>query len=55
MIPANQPVTRFTFKSFNSDSPTSGNLVDDIDFQMAYPLSYDMNGGTGGPKQTSQY
>lgn len=55
VIPANQPVTRFTFKSFNSDSPTSGNLVDDIDFQMAYPLSYDMNGGTSGPKQTSQY
>lgn len=55
VIPANQPVTRFTFKSFNSDSPTSGNLVDDIDFRMAYPLSYDMNGGTGGPKRTSQY
>ena len=57
VIPANQSVTRFTFKSFNSDSPTTGNLVDDIDFQMAYPLAYDKNASdaTGSvPSKTTE-
>ena len=44
-------VTRFTFKSISSYLPDFGNLLDDISFEKAYPLSYDMNGGTGGPKQ----
>ena len=48
---ASGTVTRFTFKSISSYLPDFGNLLDDISFEKAYPLSYDMNGGTGGPKQ----
>ena len=44
-------VTRFTFKSISAYKPDFGNLLDDISFEKAYPLSYDMNGGTGGPQQ----
>ena len=55
LVPDRVTTVRFTFKSIASAEWYSGNDLDDIDFQMAYPLSYDMNGGTGGPKQTSQY
>ena len=44
-------VTRFTFTSVAAYAYNLGNLLDDISFEKAYPLSYDMNGGTGGPKQ----
>ena len=44
-------VTRFTFKSVAAYAYNLGNLLDDISFEKAYPLSYDMNGGTGGPQQ----
>lgn len=46
-IPAHQDVTRFTFRSVDSPDAASGNLVDDITFRIAYPLSYDANGGAG--------
>lgn len=45
-IPANQPVTRFTFKSITGIGNVAGNLIDDVRFAYAYPLSYDANGGT---------
>ena len=51
-IPANQPVTRFTFKSITGLSNVAGNLIDDVRFAYAYPLSYDANGGT--KQQASQ-
>lgn len=51
-IPANQPVTRFTFKSITSIDNVAGNLIDDVRFAYAYPLSYDANGGT--KQQASQ-
>lgn len=51
-IPANQPVTRFSFKSISSHDPTTGNQVDDISFEKSYPLAYDGNGGSGNlPEQ----
>lgn len=44
---------RFTFRAGSAGSTgRSGNLIDDVSFEKGYPLSYDMNGGTGGPKQT---
>ena len=52
IIPANQPVTRFTFKSITGLSNVAGNLIDDVRFAYAYPLSYDANGGT--KQQASQ-
>lgn len=52
IIPANQPVTRFTFKSITSIDNVAGNLIDDVRFAYAYPLSYDANGGT--KKQASR-
>lgn len=42
-IPAGQDVTRFTFKALGSIDGVSGNLIDDVHFQLAYPLSYDRN------------
>lgn len=51
-IPANQPVTRFTFKSITGIDNVAGNLIDDVQFAYAYPLSYDANGGT--KQQASQ-
>ena len=44
-IPAGQDVTRFTFKALGSIDGVSGNLIDDVHFQLAYPLSYDKNAG----------
>lgn len=46
IIPADQPVTRFTFKSIIGIDNVAGNLIDDVRFAYAYPLSYDANGGT---------
>lgn len=43
IIPANQTVTRFTFKSVDARSLNSGNALDDIVFDKAYRLSYDKN------------
>lgn len=51
-IPANQPFTRFTFKSITGIGNVAGNLIDDVRFAYAYPLSYDANGGT--KQQASQ-
>ena len=51
-IPANTPVSTFTFKALNAVDPTKGNLIDNLTFKIAYRLSYDANGGT--KKQASQ-
>lgn len=55
IIPAGQPVTRFTFKALSSPTWFSGNDVDDITFAKGYPLTYDGNGNTAGttPRQTN--
>lgn len=45
-IPANTPVSTFTFKSLNEAKPDMGNLIDNLTFKIAYRLSYDSNGGT---------
>lgn len=44
---ATSTVTRFTFKAINGHSDTEGNLVDDISFEISYPLTYELNGGAG--------
>lgn len=46
-IPANTPVSTFTFKALNAVDPTKGNLIDNLTFKIAYRLSYDANGGKG--------
>lgn len=43
VVPAGQNVSRFTFKSLGSIDGISGNLIDDVQFKLAYPLSYDKN------------
>lgn len=45
-IPANTPVSTFTFKSLNEAKPDMGNLIDNLTFKIAYRLSYDSNGST---------
>jgi hypothetical protein len=45
VVPAGQTVTRFTFKAVNGPNEWTGNEIDDVSFQIAYPLHYDMNGG----------
>lgn len=45
-IPANTPVSTFTFKSLNEAKPDMGNLIDNLTLKIAYRLSYDSNGGT---------
>lgn len=52
IIPANTPVSTFTFKALNAVDPTKGNLIDNLTFKIAYRLSYDANGGT--KKQASR-
>ncbi|WP_270202736.1 InlB B-repeat-containing protein [Bifidobacterium pseudocatenulatum] len=42
-IPAGQPVSRFTFKALGSIDGVTGNLIDDVQFKLAYPLAYDKN------------
>ena len=44
-IPAGQPVSRFTFKALGSIDGVTGNLIDDVQFKLAYPFSYDKNAG----------
>lgn len=51
-IPANTPVSAFTFKALNAVDPTKGNLIDNLTFKIAYRLGYDANGGT--KKQASR-
>lgn len=43
VVPAGQNVSRFTFKSLGSIDGISGNLIDDVQFELAYKLSYDKN------------
>ena len=43
VVPAGQNVSRFTFKSLGSIDGISGNLIDDVQFKLAYRLSYDKN------------
>lgn len=43
VVPAGQNVSRFTFKALGSIDGVSGNLIDDVQFQLAYPLTYDKN------------
>ena len=47
IVPAGQSSTIFAYRGGVNDS-----CIDDLSFKVAYPLSYDMNGGTGGPKQS---
>lgn len=55
-IPAGQPVSRFTFKALGSIDGISGNLIDDVQFKLAYPLSYDKNAQDAtGSVPSSQY
>lgn len=43
VVPAGQNVSRFTFKALGSIDGISGNLIDDVQFKLAYKLSYDKN------------
>lgn len=43
VVPAGQDVSRFTFKALSSIDGISGNLIDDVQFKLAYKLSYDKN------------
>ncbi|MFR4359181.1 MAG: InlB B-repeat-containing protein [Bifidobacterium adolescentis] len=43
VVPAGQDISRFTFKSLGSIDGISGNLIDDVQFKLAYKLSYDKN------------
>lgn len=40
---ATSTVTRFTFKSAQGRDSTRGNFIDDVQFKLAYKLSYDKN------------
>ena len=56
VVPAGQNVSRFTFKSLGSIDGISGNLIDDVQFKLAYPLSYDKNAQDAtGSVPSSQY
>ena len=43
VVPAGRSVSRFTFKALGSIDGISGNLIDDVQFKLAYKLSYDKN------------
>lgn len=43
VVPAGQDVSRFTFKALGSIDGISGNLIDDVQFKLAYKLAYDKN------------
>lgn len=43
VVPAGRNVSRFTFKALDSIDGISGNLIDDVQFKLAYKLSYDKN------------
>lgn len=44
---ATSTITRFTFKAIEGVDDTTGNKIDDISFQISYPLTYDLQGGNG--------
>lgn len=47
VVPEGQYVTRFSFKSIEGYvNNCTGNYVDNIAFSVAYPLRFDVNGGT---------
>lgn len=46
LVPDGQTVTRFTFKDVEGYGATAGNLVDNISFEIAYPVKYNLNNGT---------
>lgn len=46
LVPSGQTITRFTFKSIDSRTAALGNLIDDVSFDVSYPLVYDTNGGS---------
>lgn len=55
-IPAGQPVSRFTFKALGSIDGVTGNLIDDVQFKLAYRLTYDKNAqDAAGSVPSSQY
>ena len=55
-IPDGQPVSRFTFKALGSIDGVTGNLIDDVQFKLAYKLSYDKNAQDAtGSVPSSQY
>ena len=43
VVLAGQDISRFTFKALGSIDGISGNLIDDVQFKLAYKLSYDKN------------
>lgn len=43
VVPAGRNVSRFTFKALGSIDGVSGNLIDDVQFKLAYKLVYDKN------------
>lgn len=43
VVPAGRNVSRFTFKALGSIDGISSNLIDDVQFKLAYKLSYDKN------------
>lgn len=56
VVPAGQDISRFTFKALGSIDGISGNLIDDVQFKLAYPLSYDKNAQDAtGSVPSSQY
>ena len=56
VVPAGQNVSRFTFKALGSINGISGNLIDDVQFKLAYKLSYDKNAQDAtGSVPSSQY
>lgn len=56
VVPAGQDVSRFTFKALGSIDGVTGNLIDDVQFKLAYPLSYDKNAQDAtGSVPSSQY
>ena len=56
VVPAGQNVSRFTFKALGSVDGVTGNLIDDVQFKLAYPLSYDKNAQDAtGSVPSSQY
>ena len=44
---ATSTITRFTFAAVEGVDDTTGNKIDDISFEISYPLTYELNGGSG--------
>lgn len=56
VVPAGQDISRFTFKALGSIDGVTGNLIDDVQFKLAYKLSYDKNAQDAtGSVPSSQY